>query len=494
MRAEVVERRQAVVARLLALRAGGRLHREIVRAAAESLSVTERSVWGWLAAGAYDPAWRIGWRTTDEAIEAFYRSGGRPTAAWHLLREEGVPVPSLTAFCRALTRDVSPAERAYARHGENGRRRYSVYRRWEPAARNEVWETDHAELDINVVPLRGKRLVRPWLTVIEDGFSRLVMGWALSLYPTSAEVLVAIREGIVIDLERGPWGGVPQLIRFDGGREFLAGAVKRAAGELGCAALPTAGYSPHHKGKIERLHRTIGEGLIATLPHFTGGPRRANGKLYAQPAPLTLAQLQARVREFIDAYNHEHHHASLGGLTPAEKWATSAAPLEVIEPERLRWMLMADQTRKVEKDGIHFETVTFIAPALTRIGGRTVEVRYMPHDLRSIEVFTEDGWLCTAYPQDELPREQADAVIAQRREAAREMGRRKAAASRKARTRIAPLTATGTVQDITAIVRDRAHDQESMRRDAESGELLEILGLAGQLNKPIPPSAQERQA
>ena len=89
--------------------------------------------------------------------------------------------------------------------------------------------------------------------MIEDGFSRLVMGWALSLYPTSAELLVAIHEGIVIDLERGPWGGVPKLIRFDGGREFLGCAVKRAAGEVGCAALPTAGYSPHHKGKIERL-------------------------------------------------------------------------------------------------------------------------------------------------------------------------------------------------------------------------------------------------
>jgi putative transposase len=96
-----------------------------------------------------------------------------------------------------------------------------------------VWEADHDKLEINLIPLRGKRLVRPWLTVIEDGFSRLVVGWALSLYPTAAEVLVAIREGIAIDEERGPWGGVPQLIRFDDGKEFLAHAVKRAAGELG---------------------------------------------------------------------------------------------------------------------------------------------------------------------------------------------------------------------------------------------------------------------
>jgi hypothetical protein len=82
----VVERRQAVVSRLLALRASGRLQSGVVRAAAESLGVCERSAWRWVAAGAYDPSWRIGWRTTPEAIEAFYRAGGRPTAAWRLCR------------------------------------------------------------------------------------------------------------------------------------------------------------------------------------------------------------------------------------------------------------------------------------------------------------------------------------------------------------------------------------------------------------------------
>jgi putative transposase len=300
----------------------------------------------------------------------------------------------------------------------------------------------------------------------------------------------------VIDPDRGPWGGVPQLIRFDRGREFLAHAVTRAAGELGCAALPTAPYSPHLKGKVERLHRTIGEGLIATLPHYTGGPRRANGKLCAQPTALTLAQLQARVREFIDAYNTGHRHSSLGGMTPAEKWASSAAPLDVVEPERLRWMLLADQTRKVDKDGIHFENGIFVAPDLNRVGrGTEVEVRYMPHDLRWIEVFTQDGSLCTAFPQERLSDEQIDAIVAARHEAAREMARRKAAASRKARARIAPLTATGPVQDITAVLGepDRRGEGEASRRDAESNELLQMLGLAEQLNKPIPPSAAEQR-
>ena len=119
------------------------------------------------------------------------------------------------------------------------------------------------------------------------------------------------------------------------------------------------------------------------------------------------------MREFIDAYNTGHGHSSLGGMTPAEKWASSAAPLDVVEPERLRWMLLADQTRKVDKDGIHFENGIFVAPDLNRVGrGTEVEVRYMPHDLRWIEVFTQDGWLCTAFPQERLSDEQIDAIVA----------------------------------------------------------------------------------
>jgi hypothetical protein len=43
-------------------------------------------------------------------------------------------------------------------------------------------------------------------------------------------------------------------------------------------------------------------------------------------------------------------------------------------------------------------------------------------------------------------------------------------------------------------VRGRTPAAEVSRRDAETGELLEILGLADQLNKPIPPAAEEQEA
>jgi len=487
MRPEDVERRKALVARLVELRASGRLNSATVDVAARSAGVRARTVWRWISEGDYAPRKRAGWSLTAEARYALDRAHGRTTIAWRMLQNAGVDVPSRKTFERAVERELSLAERAYLRNGENGRRRYELYLRWEPSARNEVWEMDHAQLDIHVLPVRGKRLATPWLTVVIDGYSRVVMGWALSLHPTAAEVLAALREAIVVDPRRGPWGGVPELVRFDGGLEFLSHAVSRAAGEVGFAARPTAPYSPHQKGKVERLHRTIGEGLIATLPHYTGAPRRRNGELYAQPAPLSLPQLQARIRDFIQDYNTKHLHASLGGMTPAQRWDASLTPLDVIEPERLRWMLMADATRKVLKTGIRFGGETFLAPALARVVGSTVQVRYMPHDLRSIEVSTEGGgWLCTAYPVAQLSDEQKRAVVEQRQEAAREMGRRKAAASRRARARTEPLTGDTPVTDITVVSR-RSANSVRPSSDKRSNKVLKVLGLTDRLNKAIQP-------
>jgi hypothetical protein len=54
MRAEVTERRRAVLERLLDLRAAGHLQTVAVDAAAASLGVKSRTVWRWLANGQYE--------------------------------------------------------------------------------------------------------------------------------------------------------------------------------------------------------------------------------------------------------------------------------------------------------------------------------------------------------------------------------------------------------------------------------------------------------
>jgi putative transposase len=128
---------------------------------------------------------------------------------------------------------------------------------------NAVWQADHKQLPLLVVPPGRRRGRRPWVTLFLDDCTRAIMGWAISLQPSSAEVLAALRDAILIGPDRGPFGGLPGRLRWDHGLEFAATAVEQAALALGNDVDPAAAYAPHEKGRIERLHRTISESFVA---------------------------------------------------------------------------------------------------------------------------------------------------------------------------------------------------------------------------------------
>ena len=114
--------------------------------------------------------------------------------------------------------------------------------------------------------------------------------------------------------------------------------------------------------------------------------------------------------------------ATLGGRPHPDPGGTAG---------QLRWLLLADAERSIGRDGIHFGGHTFIAAGLNGRAGQRAQVRYTPHDMRQIEVFDGDTWLCTAYPQDALPESERDAVLARRRADAAELARRQRRASRR---------------------------------------------------------------
>ncbi|MGW2189340.1 hypothetical protein [Streptomyces sp. NPDC001719] len=69
----------------------------------------------------------------------------------------------------------------------------------------------------------------------------------------------------------GPPGGVPHLVRVDGGADFLSKTVRRAFGILGVAVHRIR--SARHKGGIERLNRTSMTRFFPDLSRFTKAPR-----------------------------------------------------------------------------------------------------------------------------------------------------------------------------------------------------------------------------
>jgi putative transposase len=481
--------RALLVRSLRKLQRHGRLTGREIRWAARALEVSERTVWRWLRAELPDSAGRPGpcpYALTEADRDALADWCGSAAAAWRARRATGVPLPSLRTFQQAVRRQLSPAERAALTDGVEGRRRHTVYLRWEATYRNQVWEADHKQLPVLVLAPKGQRPQTPWVTWFMDAYSRLVMGWAISLRPSSATSLTALRMGLLVDPERGPWGGVPTMLRWDNGLEFAAAALTKAAAALGCVVSPAPPYTPHLKGKVERLHRTITQEFLKGLPFYTGGRRGADRTLYGPAAgPMTLDRFVSDFDAWVLDYNTRRQHRGIGEQTPLERWCSDATPIEQVPADQLRGMLLADEERTIGKDGIHFHRLVYVAPELNGQVGQRVTVHYMPHDPRQIELKLDGLWV-TAKPQGLLTAAERDQVLARRRADAAELARRQRRATRRARLRFAPITGPGPIEETTIVSRQQAAGDDLRRTDQDLRRLarVDLLNLAAGWEEP----------
>ncbi|WP_329309630.1 hypothetical protein [Streptomyces sp. NBC_01262] len=174
--------RGPAVRRLLMLRQEQALTTGHVRLMAQSLQVTERTVWRWLAAAEHDGAAAVEpgsreqiatrftvtpevrrllalWKGNVAAVhrELVARAAGQSPPAY---------VPSLPTLHRAIHRDLDPGERAGLAAGERAARRHDVFLARPRGWRNQVWETDHVQAPV-LVDVEGTAR-RPWITWFTD--------------------------------------------------------------------------------------------------------------------------------------------------------------------------------------------------------------------------------------------------------------------------------------------------------------------------------------
>ena len=148
---------------------------------------------------------------------------------------------------------------------------------------NQVWA-----VDITYIPMcRGHM----YLTAIIDWHTRLIVGWALSDTLDTAPVLEAVRSAI-------KKYGVPGVINSDQGSQFTSNDYRDYLRNLGIR------QSMDSKGRwidnvvIERWFRSLKTEYIY-INEF-----------------LTPRSLRAGIGEYIDGYNRERPHQSLGYETP----------------------------------------------------------------------------------------------------------------------------------------------------------------------------------
>ncbi|GCD40377.1 Mu transposase C-terminal domain-containing protein [Streptomyces paromomycinus] len=471
---------------LMTLDARGELTTAHVRLVAQTLDLHIRTVWKRLAdAKANGTAERPG-RTRFEITEdlrvqlAYHR--GNIKSLYEALRaeaeEDGGTAPSLATLYRAIRRDLSPGDLAGLRQGMPASRGHDPHLRRAPACRNEEWEGDHKQVPVWV--LAGDRLLKPWVTWFIVCSTAMTMGWALTPhYPHRGSILAALRSALLCDDTHGPAGGLPQRLRIDRGRDFLARAVQEALGAFAVDVYVLPPYTPHLKGSIENLNHAVTSMFFSTLPRYTGAQRLdSRHRSGENDPPLTFEAFVELFGQWVRRRNVEHRLAAHGDLTPLQLWNEDDTPLREATPEDLHaFLLEADRSpRKIHGHGIRWRGRDYIGPWMTGRTGTEVRIRYQPHHEDTIEVFDlyTHRHLGTAHLSDRADPEQIDAVYQARKERAQRLRQDLRAAERKRRRRFKAVTAPVPAQVAGVMTRKAATEElRTLRAPAHPDELPE---------------------
>jgi putative transposase len=274
---------------------------------------------------------------------------------------------------------------------------FDLVHRREAERPNEIWQADHTLLDI-LLQREGEKPLRPWLSVIEDDYSRAVSGYFLFFdAPSTIQTALALHQAIWRKVDaRWHVCGISDVLYTDNGRDFTSKHLEQVAADLKVRLVFSTPGAPRGRGRIERLFSTISSMFLCDLPGFKCSPDKADPKQL-----LTLVELDKLIREFLLEKYHRRIHGETK-MPPAERWEKGAFLPRMPESlERLDLLLLTvPKARRVRNDGIHFMGLRYVDATLAAFVGENVTLRYDPRDMAEIRVFNEQRFLCRAMCPD----------------------------------------------------------------------------------------------
>lgn len=271
-------------------------------------------------------------------------------------------------------------------------------------------EVDNTPLDLLVID-EATRLVlgRPWITVMIDRFSRMVVGFYVSFRKPSVEsVLRCLRHAMLPKTYmhekypeiRAVWPcfGLIELIVCDNGLEFHAKDLDAACADIGTHLLYCQPRTPHLKGVIERFLKTLNYSFLHLLPGTTYSTyEKRLGYDSVAKAVLTFSELQQALHKWVvEVYGTTYHRGI--SAAPMQRWQEGVevdAPELAPDPQRLKVYLGQVAKRRLDRNGVQLNNLQYTSDALQRIRGDKnsleVIVRYDPDDLGSLHVLDPES-------------------------------------------------------------------------------------------------------
>lgn len=329
-------------------------------------------------------------------------------------KERGLQAPSLGTI-RARLKSISAKKLHALRFGAEAADQLYGAR---PGHRSttfplELVQIDHTLVDIILCDQTTREPIgRPWLTVVIDVHTRVILGYYIGFNaPSAINVACAIThaafpkreylKNIGADTELYPFYGVPKILHMDNAREFRSATLERACALHGIKVEFRPPGKKHYGGHIERLIGTLMTGHV----HFLSGTTFSNVKQrkgYDSEKKSVLS-----LREFIKwfagqvALYHASYHRGLDD-TPGDKWINSftAADKTIVQPPILRDSFsfkldfMPEDVRNISRQGIAFAAKHYWSPGLIDfIGLKKAVIKYDPLSLSKIWVRLNGNYL-----------------------------------------------------------------------------------------------------
>ncbi|WP_368516899.1 hypothetical protein [Rhizobium sp.] len=262
--------------------------------------------------------------------------------------------------------------------------------------------------------------VRLWITAAIDVASRSVVGLHVSSLPpsirsamTTLEMSTRSKTSLAKRLgcsSSWPQGGLTEVFAVDSAVYFAHRPFRVAVNDCGMSLfLPPAGEAPF-RGFIERWFRTAGSQMFNYFSGRTWGSidEKAGADAVAE-ASMTADQVgTCLLRWVVDGY-HNTPHSGLNGATPNDmwlqltnQWGVIPGPTGELRTHCFGTIFEAVISKKgIRRAGLQFQSKQ--AQQIRRIVGKTpVVCRVNNHNLRSISILYESGWVDVPCVHQEL--------------------------------------------------------------------------------------------
>jgi putative transposase len=180
--------------------------------------------------------------------------------------------------------------------------------------------------------------------------------------------------------------GTPHRLYVDHGPGYQAGRFHFGCAQIGIDLCQSKPYVSEGRGVIERFNRTVKEAFETEVRLRT--------------EPLTLAELNAFWRAWLDERYHRTPHSETGE-TPIERWQRLSATTQIRRPDPV---LLDEVLRLHARRTVHAKTSTVEVGGVrfvveTSLRRRRVDVLFDPNDLSSVLVYFDGRRIQRAEPQ-----------------------------------------------------------------------------------------------